>query len=242
MRVKVVTGFVPLKIKHLTHEQYDVYYDKLLDGLDRHELPALMFESFAHLWCQQKHPDWLKLPLAAPRPTDRYETDEANMCSHFVQHNRTTWAMKAMHRHPTVDVWVWLDYGIMKQGAWCGRPLKPIHVHDFMCELQATPKWETIPFPGISGLDLPVSVHGNNWRFCGSTHVWPRRYLPEIDEAYKQELEWFVKEHNCVPLDLAIWPLVEKRHPELPFRWYKAEYDYTQLTEFNRDLALRSGT
>ena len=87
-----------------------------------------------------------------------------------------------------------------------------------------------IPFPGITGRD-PWLPHGNNWRFCGSTHVWPVKWLEAIHKSYCYNLRHFVHEYDCVPLDLAIWPLVE-HSSGLPFKWYRAEYDNTQLRNF----------
>ena len=226
MKVRVVTAYVPLKVRHLTKEQYKEFGKRLAGACDG---DITVFEDYPLGDC------WLsKMPIpmkvAAPIPTDRYASVEENLNSHIVQHNRTSWVRLAMRDHPAVDTWVWLDYGILKQGAWTGKPVTEDVVRAFMNKLRKIDMLENIPFPGIEE-KKPINDTGNNWRFCGSTHIWPRQFVTTIDYHYKECCMEFINRTGTVPLDLAIWPAVENTS-NLPFDWYKAEYDATQLSNF----------
>jgi hypothetical protein len=235
MNVGVVTGFIPLPVKHLSETRYHELYRELHDAvLGAGAVLSKQGGTLAECWA---YPMCTGFPPANPPPPDRYETPEINVMSHIVQHQRTTWAMRAMYENPEVDIWVWLDYGIMKQGAWRNKQITPESVRNFIRRLRDTPKLDVIPFPGIADM-ATVYPTGNNWRFCGSTHIWPRQFLPAINHAYKETLEAWITNNRTVPLDLPIWALVEQRYSQLPFRWYAAEYDASQLENYH-DPALQ---
>jgi hypothetical protein len=227
MKVGVVSGFIPLPVKHLSALQYYALGDKLMRaclGVDRFVGGGELDRCWAYALCTG-------LPPANPPPADRYETQDINVMSHIVQHQRTTWALQAAKVHPDVDVWVWFDYGLLKQGFWKNNPITEYIVKRFLERLAATPKLDVIPFPGIAD-KAQVFPTGNNWRFCGSTHIWPKQFLPDIDAAYKTTLQKWIANYAAVPLDLPIWALVEQ-NSGLPFRWYPAEYDATQLENYH---------
>ncbi len=82
--------------------------------------------------------------------------------------------------------------------------------------------------PGITA-KATVEPYGDNWRFCGSTIIVPAPHVGPLYEAYKRATIVFIREYRAVPLDLAIWPMVEEQYP---INWYQGEYDHTQLTNF----------
>ncbi len=223
---KVVTAFVPLKVEHMTEADYRRLGKEMLTATnDRNHLfyPYKLEDCWSFEMCLGKSP-------ATETPPDRYASPAAHVMSHIVQHTRTQWALEASALHPEVDVWVWLDLGILKQGKWNGNTVRPEDVTWLLDTIESQPLREDIPFPGITGPD-PWLPAGNNWRFCGSTHIWQTKYLKDIHASYKANLIKFVDCYNAVPLDLAIWPLVE-RNSGLPFTWYQGEYDRTQLRNY----------
>lgn len=227
MKVGVVSGFIPLPVIHLSEDQYTELGVRLAAACGDHRW-VLYHGDLDKCWAYDL---CTGLPPANPPPADRYPSAAVNVQSHIVQHQRTTWALRAAATFPEVDVWVWFDYGLLKQGFWKNNPITEDIVKRFLDRLAATPKLDVIPFPGISdkGLVMPT---GNNWRFCGSTHIWPKQFLPSIDAAYKNTLQKWINYHNTVPLDLPIWALVEQ-NSGLPFRWYPAEYDASQLENYH---------
>lgn len=180
------------------------------------------------IWLVQENPPW---KAANARATDRFPTDDDHIKSNIIQHWRTQAAMQLLAEEPDLDVICWLDAGILKQGAWRNNQVTEDHVREFLDKVERYEHFDTtIPFPGIEPRK-PVSDHGDNWRFCGSTHIWPVRFLPAIHRSYLFECRRFLRRVGAIPLDLAIWPAVEA-HSGLPFRFYQAEYDASQLTGF----------
>lgn len=231
--VLVVSAYIPLLVRHLSESQYRELGSRLIDAARPYT-----FELFEHPLeeCWLAKEEGLPMVTAVPVPADRYASAKDNVESHIIQHNRTEWALRAAAKHPNAQTIVWLDYGVLKQGAWLNNQVAPGHVRTFLDRVAAYPFDRTMPFPGIEGAK-PVEPHGNNWRFVGSTHVWPVKWLTTIDRVYKESLRAFIAEHGCVPLDLTIWPEVERRCLEepqhhVPFHWYQAEYDASQLLAF----------
>lgn len=227
-KVAVVSAFVPLKVKHMQADEYQKLGDEMLVAAQEAGavLAPFLGYSLDMCWSYNLCKD---LPPATGTPSDRYETPQDHINSHIVQHTRTQWALRAVELNPDVETVIWLDLGILKQGKHTGKTFTPEHVSAFV-EKVAKYENDDIPFPGIED-KKPINPFGDNWRFCGSTHIWPVKYLEDIHRSYKANLINFVRKYKKVPLDLAIWPLVEQ-NSGLPFKWYKAEYDHTQLTEF----------
>lgn len=229
-KVIVVTAYVPLPVSHLTGDQYKQLGEKLKRASEKHHIVSFEEDQLEQCWLHQVVPDILSYPPAAPVPGDRFATPEINVMSHVIQHNRTTWAVRAEQMHPDADVFVWADYGVIKQGGHTGRPVMEPCIEKFLDKVANT-DFAGIPYPGIQR-GAPIDPFGNNWRFCGSLHIWPKQYLRAIDTAYKCELLEFLSKHRKCPLDLAIWPAVEDNNKYLPFRFYQGEYDSTQFTGF----------
>lgn len=228
MKVKVVSAYVqfPMQPLHLSRDQYKDLGDQLVDACGENNITLFYDYPFEKCWAYGAH----NLPPAQRVPGDRYATPAHNVVSNIVQHQRTTWAMEAAINEPDVDVWVWLDYGILKQGGWTGKPVTPEHIRSFLRRVATYGRYEDIPFPGIWDKG-PVSDTGDNWRFCGSTHIWPREHLHKIHTAYRQEAVSFFQRTGTVPNDLPIWAAVES-WADIPYRWYSANHDATQLTNF----------
>ena len=224
-KVKVVTAFVPLPVRHLDSEQYHSLAARMIRAVGAENIKVFDNFPFEDCWLA----DRVDLPPAAAVPADRYDTPRANVMSNIVQHQRTTWAIMASKEEPDVDVWVWLDFGVLKQGDWTGRPVTEQNIRDFLERLRNA-KIENIPFPAIWGKG-PIADHDVNWRFVGSTHIWPTKYLEEIDYFYKEEAKRFIDRIGAIPNDLPIWAHVEASG-FLPFVSYSANHDNTQFVNF----------
>ena len=230
-KVKVVTAFVPLPVRHKSREDYKKLGDRLALACGEENIRTFYDFPFDKCWAAA----YASLPPASAVPADRYATPADMVKSNIVQHQRTTWARMAADEDPSIDVIVWLDYGILKQGDWTGRPVTEQTVTDFVRRVQEADITD-IPFPAIWGKG-PISDTDVNWRFCGSTHIWPVKYLKEIDLIYKFECRKFIERTQTVPNDLPIWARVEKKSG-LPFRGYSGNHDATQLTNFRGIVAL----
>lgn len=229
MKVKAVTAYVPLQVKHLNREQYKELGDGLVDALgDKikvfYDFP--LNQCWLHKYMEEN--GYMDFPPATEVPSDRYETPFHMVMSNIVQHQRTTWAVMAAMQDPTVDCWVWLDYGVLKQGDFTGKRVTKQHIADFVKKLEGYKEMLHIPFPGIWEKGVPSDT-GANWRFVGSTHIWPTQFLTRINSAYRGECAKFIERTQTVPIDLPVWQYVEL-NSGLPFLQYPANHDYTQFT------------
>lgn len=224
MRVRAVSAYVPLSLH--TRQHFHTLGAKLTYACNGNITFFWNFP-FEDCWLAQENPPW---KAANARAIDRFRTDDEHIRSNIVQHSPTQWAMLAAAQHPEVDVWVWLGASILKQGAWRNNQITCDHIAEFLRRVAARPVYDVIPFPGIEP-PKPVQDHGDNWRFVGSTHIWPTKFLPAIHASYQFECRRFIRRIGAVPLDLAIWPAVEQ-NSGLPFRFYQAEYDASQVTGF----------
>lgn len=225
-KVGVVSAFVPLNVLHGSAEKYHALAERLKTACAKHEIVIFDPYKFEDCWLA----DHVSLPPADVVPAGRYPTPRDNVMSNIVQHQRTTWALMAAAEKPDVDVWVWLDFGVLKQGDWTGRPVTEEHIASFLDRIAAADLSDNIPFPAIWGKG-PIADHGVNWRFVGSTHIWPTKYLKDIDLAYKTEAIKFLNRVGAMPNDLPIWAHVEETGT-LPFRSYSANHDNTQFVNF----------
>lgn len=228
-RVRVVTGYVPLKVQHMNPLEFHAHGDRLDLAVGNH-CKMTVFRDFPYEKCWLAKEDPPRIG-GNPRAEDRFASDEEHVRSNVVCNQFVEWAWQAYKKHPKTDVIVALTYTVMKQGAFTGKPVEAKHIGEFL-ERVKTYEFNDIPFPGITlpGTS-PWTPLGHNWRFCGSTHIWPTKWLREIRDEYKECARSYIEIYGRTPLDLAIWPLVEDA-PDLPFRWYQAEYDATQFTNF----------
>lgn len=246
MKCKVVTGYVPLDVKHLTEEQFRKYGDQLFisvldpkhaapDGtIDHHKLIS-MYDDFKledcwlHKWLRERNLLDTIQP-ATDAPTDRFATPHHMVLSNILMHQRTTWMVMAAQEDPSAEVLVWIDFGIFKQGDFTGKPVREEHIKELISRIERS-TFDNIPFPGIWPDKAVPSDTGPNWRFAGSVHIIPRKHLFLVDEFYRYECRKFIERTGTVPLDLPIWALTEI-NTTLPFHWYQANHDATQFTNF----------
>lgn len=228
-RVRVVTGYVPLEVKHMNPAKFQELGWDLHGAVEYAGVEIQTFNDFPYkkCWLAKEDPPMVG---ANPRATDRFDTDEQHAKNNVVCNQFIEWAWKSYKEYPEVDVIVALTFTVLKQGDFTGRKVAPHHISSFL-ERMKTYNFIDIPFPGITDNRGMIDPRGNNWRFCGSTHIWPVEWLGMIRHEYKHQVRKFIKEHKRTPLDLAIWPAVEVSSG-LPFRWYRAEYDATQFTNF----------
>lgn len=228
-KILVVSGYVPLTVHHMGKDKYKELGNDLKTVVEHAGVRMCMFDNFPYedCWLAKEDPPMIG---ANPRAQDRFATDAEQARCNVVCNQFIEWAHDAYRDHgDEEDVVVVMVSTVMKQGDFTGKPVYGEHILEFLRKV-ARYDFNDIPFPGMSDKG-PVNVFGHNWRFCGSTHIWPTKWLRPIRKHYKRSVRKFIKDYGRTPLDLAIWPIVEATSG-LPFRQYKAEYDATQFTNF----------
>jgi hypothetical protein len=224
MKVRACTSFIPLTVHHTSPEKYEELGRELIAASDAVLIRTKSWES---CWLAKENPPW---KAANKRAEDRYHTDDEHIKANLIQHSTVDVVSHCADVYPDVDVWVYFVYSILKQGDFTGKRITAKHITEFMGRMGT---WvpNDIPFPGMDPNRGRMFPEGDNWRFSGSLHVMPTKWLPQITRSYKYECRSFIHRFKAIPTDLAIWPMVEARSG-LPYRYYQSEYDYTQLTEF----------
>lgn len=224
--VKVVSAYVDLGLTKRPSKDFYRLGDQLERAVGEH---IKVFRDFSFPQCWAVGEFGNKYPPANPLAPDRFVDVDEHLRSNLIQHSPLQWLQMALDEDPTPDVFVWMGYSIMKQGEFTGKLITEQIVSEFLQKVSVF-NHGTIPIPSIRPYDR-VEPYGDNWQFVGSTIIAPRKYLCEMLYHYKTQLRAFVAMHSAIPLDLAIWPTVV-RQSGLPFEYYGAEYDATQLTGF----------
>lgn len=222
-RVLVVTGYCDLGLNKRPSTEFHALGQILKDTLRYKLIP--MKVRYERLWLSK-----CTLRPANARAPDRFDNEYEHRRSNIVQHMPIQCLTVCDKHLAGYDVFVWLGYSICKQGHHTGKLIEPAHLIEFVSKVEAYDFDKSIPFPGILPAG-PIDPYGDNWRFCGSTIIIPKKFMSEVRFHYMRVLMGFLAQYQAVPLDLAIWPEVE-RTSGLPWHFYKAEYDHTQLSNF----------
>lgn len=225
-KIAVVTGYVPLNVQHMNTLEFKDYLQQLEHAVYPVRMQTYDNYRYAECWLARCNPPMIG---ANPRAEDRFKTDEDHARNNVVCCQFVDWALQTS-RYIEADVIVAMTATVMKQGDFTGKRVKAEHIQEFLRHVE-TYDFKDIPFPGITGVRGSVDPVGHNWRFTGAVHIWPVKWLPHIAHVFKIKTLSFIARHGKTPLDLQIWPEVE-RCSGLPFRFYQAEYDATQFTNF----------
>lgn len=225
-RVKVVTAYCDLGLSKRPAKEFHSLGQQLVDACGEDNIIVYKYAP-EEAWTWDAYKGY---PAANARALDRFAYAHEHERSNLIQHTPVQWLERAKGESGA-DIFVWLGYSLLKQGEFTGKRIMPSHVTGLIDKLKHW-KGGSLPFPGIEDRILPIDPFGDNWRFVGSTLVVPREFVHMVSASYYANFKAFVQQHKAVPLDLAIWPMVEFSSG-LPWRFYQAEYDHTQLTNFH---------
>jgi hypothetical protein len=144
---------------------------------------------------------------------------------HVVQHQKTAWLVRAMETDPRADVLVWIDYGILHQPR-----VTPRVIDDFLQKVHNRATRTAVEIPGV--WERSGGSHATpDWRFCGSALVAPRSLVQSFHEAVREVTLERLEADQHVTWEVNDWAQVERRGL-LPIRWYKADHDQSQFTNY----------
>jgi len=226
MKAMAVTGFVPnaFPAKHFQPGQAEALGERLKIALgDKvHAFENVKIEECWAYGFKNMVPDLL--PSCANPPNDRFFDPRDMATSNIILLQRYEWMRLAATLHPDVDVFAWIEYTVLKQRNMTDKVLQ-----DFMGVIEAKP-FDAISLPGCWPKG-PINDREAHWRFCGSCWVCPSKYLEPLAEAIKTVVTLRTKLTKRISWDMNSMAYVELLDV-LPIRWYQANHDETQFTNF----------
>lgn len=230
MKVKVITGYTPIPDHPRSAAEYGALGENLFGRITAAPVRAF-YTPLQNCWLYR---DMWKKGFKAKH----YEGDNPaknTLEYHIVQHQKSEWLLGGMANDDTdADTYVWLDYGIAHQPG-----VTPEVVNDFLARIAK----DDFAIPGCwnDNTTKPVEMQAPNWRFCGSTLIVPRQYVREFDTRMKQTARAIIERTRRISWEVNTLARLE-RLKRLPIRWYKADHNETQFTNYeapHADAALR---
>ena len=186
-KVKVVSGYIPIPgILNVTESGFREYGARLKKACP---CPTEFFDmttpvALRHTWMarwlsQQPWGNEVQSSDPAPDPA-RFAAPGIKLLSNFVMHQKYEWLALAAINDPVPDVFVWLDYGVLKQS-----DMTELVVTDFLQRLERKSVVDEIIAPGVRAIKVEP-VPSESWdRFCGSVVIVPRRLVFDLARAMK---------------------------------------------------------
>ena len=222
-KVKVVTAYSDIGTIQTSREQFKERGRRLLEAVP---CSTRVFDDYPikDTWL---YPLVNDIPPSDPHPpTDRFPTPEIMVLSHCIGNQKSAWIMEAAADDPEPDIFVWLDYGILKQ-----QPMDPLQITAFIRKVEDKGSLFEIAAPGIQANMGPVYDYQFCDRFCSSVWVVPRSFVYKFHRYMRKTAIDRISATNTVTWDNNYVALLEQNGP-LPFRHYSAWWDQTQLTNY----------
>lgn len=220
--IKIVSGYIPLP--KLRNVSVDVFMERgraLGRAIAAANVSFCLFDNdriedcWAYDFCNRHGPISPSFPTAA----DRFPDIETQVQSCIIMHQKQEWMCRAAIEDPEPDVFVWIDYGVLKQ-----QHMSEAVVTRF-CERLAQRYVTSIELPGIKPHPYPVD-NAQCWdRFCGSVVIEPRDQLFRLARAMKATTQNFIRLTRTINIESNTMAEIEyARWPDVLFRWYAAEW------------------
>lgn len=227
MKVKVVTGYIPLPVRNMSVEQFRANGKRLLDCLP---CPVTVFDEpdIDGCWAKQ-FLDHLHLPLVPSAnnvPADRFPSPAVMAMSNIIQNQKSEWLFTAASKDSRPDVFVWIDYGIFKQ-----QPMKEQEIVDFIHKLEAQDSLDEIVAPGIH--PQPVDVDPGEFcdRFCGSVTMVPSSLVSAYHDSMVSLAQALIRASGKIEWEVNYIARLE-HIGILPLRQYRCWWDGSQFTNY----------
>lgn len=215
MRVKLVTGYVPIAGHPRGPSEYGALGEKLGGCPVRKKA---YYDQVQNLWMAQ----FLRDLSFVPRASEHDNPEKNSLPYHIVNHQKTAWLAQAAKEDLEADVVVWVDYGIFRLPGVCNEAIVR-----FMESLDD----KHIYAPGCWPTPGPIESAVPCWRFCGSVLAVPARLASELDTAVRAEARQHINKTKNVEWEVNTWARVEQRRKwHLPFKWYAADHDVSMFT------------
>lgn len=211
MKVKLVTGYIPIPNHPRTADEYGALGERL-SGVP---VPKKAF--YMRVEDTWLHKYVSKMPYT-PRVSEHDNPAKNTLAYHCVNHMKTSWLVQAADECDA-DVLVWVDYGIFRLPGVTNQA-----IYEFAEKLND----KAIYAPGCWDQQSAVEAAYPCWRFCGSVLAVPRKLVDQLDYACRVAARKHISTTKNVEWEVNTWARVEKTS-KLPFHWYKADHDVSMF-------------
>jgi hypothetical protein len=222
-----VTGFIPnaFPANHLSVEQCISLGDRLKSAIPNNIIAFDEYWTLNDCWAYpllESNPNLM--PSDINPPSDRYKEPKHAALSNIVLLQRYEWMLLAAQKYPEVDVFAWIEYTVLKQ-----RNVTEEIIKNFISSLES--KWyDEISLPGCWD-KRPINDDHAHWRFVGSCWVCPSIHVENVAKAVKTVATLRTQLTGKISWDMNTMAFVELLNV-LPIRWYLANHDETQFTNY----------
>lgn len=230
MRVIVVTGYLPLNVKHRSQKEYTVFGEQLFAvGLPTVAFldPAVnvtagnnvqrMDASLQECWYRQLLVPGVRNPVG--------DNDKKDTFDHYtVEHQKTTWTKLALEA-TDADAALWVDFGVFYLGDFAA-PLR-----EMVARIE-TARPDKILMPTIRPLP-PGSFDCSRpqWFCAGGVFLVPKRHATWFDEMTRHTARAIIDETQAATWEVNTWARIMQAFPE-KFEPYKANHDILLFTGY----------
>lgn len=223
IKVKVVTGYVPIPLHPRGPQEYGALGEKLgeLAPIPIHPF----YNTVADCWLQR----YVKRHTLVPGWAEGDNPAKNSLLYHIVQHQKFEWLVHAAAQDKTPDTLVWIDYGIHHV---------PGVTTDVIADFLAAIQKDDLAIPGCWSADdaraLNASEYSPNWRFCGGVLVVPRQFVWPLFVAVRRQVQTHLRLTNRLTWEVNTLATVE-RGSQLPIRWYQADHNERLFTAYRKN-------
>jgi|SRR6185312_2707420 len=217
MRVKLVTGYVPIPGHPRTAAEYGELGERL-SGVPIPKKAFYMRVEDTWLWKHVHSLDYI------PTVSEHDNSAKNTLAYHAVNHQKSSWLVAAADDDPDADVLVWIDYGIFRLPGVNNQS-----IYEFVQRLDD----KKIYAPGCQGEPAAVESSYPCWRFCGSMIAVPKKLVDQFDYAVRVAARRHIAKTLNVEWEVNTWARVEKRH-RLPVEVYMADHNVSMFDNFRR--------
>lgn len=214
VKVKIVTGYIPIAGHPRTPQEYGAFGEKLKElKAPIHPFYGVVTSTWLYKLIEQLPFD----PIWAVSDNPQKNT----LAYHCATHQKFQWLYDASRMDDKSDVFVWMDYGLAHIPGW-----SPAGVNAFLDRI----KKNDFAIPGC----WPIGeINDDNpcWRFCGGLIVVPRKYVQD----YKNLVQAITMLHVNVTKKVTFDPNTMARAEQankLPMRWYLADHNQTMWENY----------
>jgi hypothetical protein len=233
INLQVVTGYVPIANHPRTAAEYGELGDKLRDV----KAPLKAFYT-------QLQACWLKRYIDEQpfkvTPCEGDNPAKNSLAYHIVNHQKVMWLQEAA-AESKADTFIWMDYGICHQPGVTADVINEFLGAVAKDDLAIPGCWDgpqildyrdSDPIPDISRATDFIDDNNPCWRFCGSLMIVPKQFVLPLAIATMKQASETIKRTHRVPWEVNTLARVERRYRVLPIRWYKADHNETQFTNY----------